>query len=593
MTTPLSPAQLPPPYQVQNFKPASMNPFDYFHDSQITNQNIYQAKDRIVSDINDATRNIMSNMGSNSQFTNQNIANGTERVVTGLNDSTQYLTAGVNSVSKDLNSATLGLRDAIERGNLVNGNAIERTSGDIKLNSTILDAANRQAANDSIRDVLRGVDANGNMNNSTTERVGSNLNSTVERTAAQIERLAGEGRLTTTVTDAASRQANNDGIRDVIRAVGATDVAVERTAGETRANFLNGLAAQNALVTDTRKSITDQVNRGTNELIGVMASNTDNLLNLINSTAGENRNATTMNLLEQVRGNANVLQQGATNHGINLLEQQKSNSVLAAQGARSFADLMLEQQKSTAVLSHEGTKQYADIMMEQQKAAAVLAAQGARSYSDLMLEQQKSTAVLSHEGTKQYSDIMLEQQKSTAVLAHEGSSHHASLLLEQQRLKEYLSSKGDSHFAMNQLEMQKVKEGLAFQAAQNFASLQLESAKTSGLISAQLAEAKYDALKNTQFLADKMGDCCCEVKMKIDNIDRDRLRDNLVVERIEHHEDHRRRDRDDHHHHYYDRFHGRDGRDGRDGRWEEEGRGGRGGGEGGRGGGEGGRGGRD
>ena len=560
------------PYQVQNFNSASMNPFDYFHDSQITNQNI---------------------------------AHGTERIVTGLNDSTQYLTANVNTVSKDLNAATLGLRDAIERGNLINGNAIERTSGDIKLNSTILDAANRQAANDSIRDVLRAVDANGNVNstttervgsnlNSTTERVGSNLNSTVERTSAQIERLAGEGRLTTTVTDAASRQANNDGIRDVIRAVGVTDVAIERTAGETRANLLNGLSAQTALVTDTRKTITDQVNRGTNELIGAMGTNTNNMSNLINSTSGENRNAATVNLLEQVRGNASVLQQSAAQHGVNMLEQQKSNSVLTAQGARSFADLMLEQQKSTAVLSHEGTKQYADIMMEQQKTAAVLAAQGARSYSDLMLEQQKSTAVLSHEGTKQYSDIMIEQQKSTAVLAHEGSNHHASLMLEQQRLKEYLSSKGDSHFAMNQLEMQKVKEGLAFQAAQNFASLQLESAKTSGLISAQLAEAKYDALKNTQFIADKVGDCCCEVKMKIDTIDRDRLRDNLVVERIEHHEDHRRHGRDDHHHHYYDRFHGRDGRDGRDGRWESPGRGGRdggrGGGDGGRGGGEGGRG---
>ena len=560
MTTPLSPAQLPSPYQVQNFNSASMNPFDFFHDSQ---------------------------------FTNQNIAQGTERIVTGLNDSTQYLTAGVNSVSKDLNQATLGLRDAIERGNLINGNAIERTSGDIKLNSTILDAANRQAANDSIRDVLRGVDANGNMNNSTTERVGSNLNSTVERTAAQIERLAGEGRLTTTVTDAASRQAANDGVRDVIRSIAATDVSVERTAGETRSNFLSGLATQSALVADTRKTITESINRGTNELIGVIGNNATNMADLFNINAAESRTANSIGLLEQVRGNANVLQQGATNHGINLLEQQKSNSVLAAQGARSFADLMLEQQKSTAVLSHEGTKQYADIMMEQQKTAAVLAAQGARSYSDLMLEQQKSTAVLSHEGTKQYSDIMIEQQKSTAVLAHEGSSHHASLLLEQQRLKEYLSSKGDSHFAMNQLEMQKVKEGLAFQAAQNFASLQLESAKTSGLISAQLAEAKYDALKNTQFLADKMGDCCCEVKMKIDTIDRDRLRDNLVVERIEHHEDHRRHGRDDHHHHFYDRYHGRDGRDGRDGRWESPGRGGReggrGGGEGGRGGGEGGR----
>jgi len=532
MTTPLSPAQLPSPYQVQNFNPASMNPFDFFNEFQTTNQNI---------------------------------THGNDRIITGLNDSTQYLTANVNTVSKDLNAATLGLRDAIERGNLINGNAIERTSGDIKLNSTILDAANRQAANDSIRDVLRAVDANGSVNGATTERVGSNLSTAIDRNAAQIERVAGEGRLTTTVTDAASRQAMNDSARDVMRAVAATDSSVERTAGETRANFLNSAANQSALITDTRKTITEGINRGTNELLGQMSSNTDNLSNLLSSTASENRVASNLAMLENVRGNNLLAQQCAAQSSNILLEQQKIGSVLAAQGARSFADLMLEQQKSTAVLSHEGTKQYADILLEQQKAASVLAAQGARSYSDLMLE----------------------QQKSTAVLAHEGSNHHSTLMLEQQRLKEYLSSKGDSHFAMNQLEMQKVKEGLAFQAAQNFASLQLESAKTSGLISAQLAEAKYDALKNTQFLADKMGDCCCEVKMKIDTIDRDRLRDNLIVERVEHHEDHHRRGRDDHHHHYYDRFdrfQGRDGRDGRDGRFEEEGRGGRGGGEGGRGG---------
>jgi hypothetical protein len=480
-----------------------MNPFDFFHDNQVTNQNITHGIDRIVS---------------------------------GLNDSTQYLTANVNSVSKDLNAVGLGLRDAIERGNLVNGNAIERTAGDIKLNTTILDAANRQAANDSIRDVLRGVDAMGSLNNATTERVGSNLNSTVERTAAQMERLAGEGRLTTTVTDAASRQAQNDSARDIIRSIAATDVSVERTAGETRSNFLNSAAQMTGLITDSRKTVTEGINRGTNELLGQMTANTDNIVNLISTSASESRTAANLGMLETVRGSNLLAQQSSNQHGIALLEQQKS----------------------TAVLSHEGTKQYADILLEQQKSAAVLSAQGARSFAD----------------------IMMEQQKSTAVLAHEGSNHHASLLLEQHRMKEYLAGKGDAHFAMNQLELQKVKEGLAFQAAQNFASLQLEAAKSSGLISAQLAEAKYDALKNTQFLADKICECCCENKMVIENIDRDRLRDNLIVQRIEHHEDHRRRDHGWDDRRFWDDRRGRDGRDGRDGRGDDrddDRRGGRGG----------------
>jgi len=47
----------------------------------------------------------------------------------------------------------------------------------------------------------------------------------------------------------------------------------------------------------------------------------------------------------------------------------------------------------------------------------------------------------------------------------------------------------------------------------------------------QMAEAKYDALKSTTFLADKISECCCSVKEKIDLVDRDRLRDHLNVSR--------------------------------------------------------------
>jgi hypothetical protein len=121
------------------------------------------------------------------------------------------------------------------------------------------------------------------------------------------------------------------------------------------------------------------------------------------------------------------------------------------------------------------------------------------------------------------------------LLSLDGANQYASLMMEQQKVKEYLSSKGDHHFAVNQLEQQKVKEGLATQAAHNFASLQLDAHKMKESIQAQMADAKYDALKNTQFLADKMSECCCEVKQKIDLVDRDRLRDGLVVERTDNH----------------------------------------------------------
>jgi hypothetical protein len=490
--------------------------------NQFTNQNIGQGVDRTVNAINETARQFTAGMTNGNEFTNQNINHRSDRIVSGLNDSTQYITANVNGVSKDVAAGNLGLRDAIERGNFVNGNAIERTSGDIKLNGTILDAANRQAANDTARDIMRAVDYNGSNGSATTERVGSNINSTVERTSSQIERLAGEGRLTTTVVDAASRQAQNDSARDIIRAVALTDSAVERTAGETRSNFLNAMNNLNSIVTDSRHSVLDQVNRGTNELVGIVTNN-----------ATDTRAGLTASILEQVRG----------------------TGALAQQSSSQYASLQLEQQKVGAVLANENARSYADLMLEQQKNTGILASVNAKHYSDIMLEQQKSTAVLTHEGDRQYASVMLEQQKTAALLAHEGANHYSSLLLEQQRVKEYLSSKGDSHFAMGQLEMHKVKEGLAYQAEKNFSSLQLEAAKSNGLVSAQLAEAKYDALKNTQFLADKMSECCCEVKMKIDNVDRDRLRDSLIVQRIEHHSDHRdnHNHREYHHHHDHHR----------------------------------------
>ena len=374
MATTSNPTTVPPAYQQwQNILPApqqqSYNPFDNYLDNQIINQNINQ---------------------------------GTDKIISGLNDATQYTTANIHGVSKDLSASTLGLRDAIERGNLINGNAIERTSGDIKLNGTILDAANRQAFNDSFRDVFRDVDSNGSRNNATTERVGSNLNSTVERTAAQIERLAGEGRLTTTVTDAASRQANNDSIRDVLRSVAATDTAIERTAGEIRSNFLNSSNGLSSIITDTRKTITDNVNRGTNELIGLLNSNNQSMSGLINDLGDQALTSSSVALLEDTKGMANLAQQSASHYASLELEQQKSAAILAQQSAGQYANLALDQQKTAALLAQQSAGQYANVLLDQQKTSALLAQQSAGQYSNTMLEQQKSTAILSDAGVVKY-----------------------------------------------------------------------------------------------------------------------------------------------------------------------------------------------
>jgi len=368
-----------------------------------------------------------------------------------ITDSNKSLTSDINGVSRDITATSLGLRDAVERGNLNNSNTTERTSAQ----------------------TIRAVEQGFSLNQSATERVGANAAITSERIGGNvmtaIERVAGEGRMTTTVTDAAARQASADSARDVLvsvertggNAVSAVQTsyggllsAVERTAGESRAQLLQANENTQATVTDVRTSILDSVSRGFSD-----------------------------SLTNQNRGTNEIL----------LANSQTSNYL-----GKSISDGAWENRTAVAAS---------------------------------MLEQLKMGESIKANAAAHYGSIVLENAKSSALLSSQGSNQYASMLLEQQKMKEYLGSKGDNQFAMTQMELQKVKEGLATQAAQHFSIGQLEQQKLGSLISAQMAEAKYEALKSQQYVADKVDECCCSVKEKIDNVDRDRLRDNLVVEK--------------------------------------------------------------
>lgn len=324
----------------------------------------------------------------------------------------------------------------------------------------------QQAANDIARDILRAVDTNGsnnahlteinaaqitsaverngNLNMSTTERINAQLASAVERNGSMnqsaIERTTGEARLTTVITDAASRQAANDSARDILGAVertGFTAVsnvkdahngllgAIERNAGENRMTTVTVGGQQDSKLTDVRHAIIQEVNRATNELLGANRAQFEGVATQVQNGAWENRNAI---------------------------------------GAGFAAS-------------------------------------------------------------------MLESSKYAASAAAASSDHYASLLLEQQKLGHFMSAKADGHFASGQLELQKVKEGLACQSATQFAAAQLDAHKNREAIQKDLAEARYEALKSQQYLTDKIGECCCSIKEKMDVIDRDRLRDNLIVSR--------------------------------------------------------------
>ena len=330
-------------------------------------------------------------------------------VLKAVNDTERNLTASHASITKDIHQTTLGLRDAIEKGTYLNSNSIERTSGQ----------------------TVSAVERNGNQLGSAVER-GHGVIMTA------IEKVAGENRLTTTVTDAASRQASADSARDLAiaierngaNAVNASQAAsgtllasIERNAGENRVTTVTSQGFLDTKITDTRHSILNAMNTSASEVHGEVVQMSNLLGKSINDTAWETRTA---------------LSAG-------------------------------------------------------------------------------------------FSAVAVGVERSKSDLASQASSQYAALLLEQQKMGQFLASKSDNQFAMTQIEILKSKSDLATQSAQQFAMTQLESQKLSALVSAQMAEAKYDALKNTQDLGKQIAECCCSLKEKNDEIESNRLRDGLAA----------------------------------------------------------------
>jgi hypothetical protein len=264
---------------------------------------------------------------------------------------------------------------------------------------------------------------------------------------ATIEKVAGEGRLTTTIVDAASRQAANDSARDVIRAVDRTGAdaigttkdsfatllgTLERTAGETRLNGAIGQGQTDVKLADVRHSVLNDVNRVGSENIASAMQNFNVLNKAVTDAAWENRTA-------------------------------------VASGFQNIAE------------EHLRTK-------------FDLATQEANHYASQLLENQKNKEHLASHAAMQFAAMISKTDGHAACLSKQMDNHYASILLEQQKSKE--------------------------------------------LISRELAEAKYEALKNKMELSKEMGECCCEIKQKVDQrtqdvigvvdtLDRNRLRDEV------------------------------------------------------------------
>ena len=545
-----------------------------------------------------------------------------EAILSSINNTTRQLTSDITGVSKDISQSTLGLRDAIERGNTLNNSAIERTAavtqtaaeriaGENRASALIADAASRQFAADQFRDVLRNVDSNGYTNASATERTAAQLAMAVERNGAvnthaternatqilgSVERTAGETRLTNVVSDAASRQAAADTARDIMRAVdsngftgtstteranaqlamaiernGATNTHaternasqilsnLERTAGESRLTTTVTDAASREAAAIQAQQINSAIDRNGSTAVNAVQTTYAGLLASVERNSGESRMAAVQ------LDSTNQARMADTRRDIIGQVNQTTNSILTSvdKNGSDTRSMVAE----TAWESRNGINTgFASSLLNQEKLHSATQLYAGQNYASLLLEQQKSKDYLAARGDTQFAANQMEMQKAKAELGNQMGDHYSSLLLEQNKTREYLGSKSDNQFAMNQLELQKVKADLAAQAAQQFSIGQLEQQKLGSLISAQLAESKYEGLKSQQFLADKIDHTSESIKLRVDNIDRDRLRDNLTSERNENSvlkileltELSRRRDYDrgpyygdrgDHHHH--------------------------------------------
>ena len=341
-----------------------------------------------------------------------NIYDSSIKTTDAVNECQRLLTSEISGVNKNIfdtiaqNAVSIERtsadgRSTTERVNAQLGSAIERTSADgrattQKANSDLLIAVERNGSNgmsttERVNSQLAtAIERNGANGTNTTERTAGQVSSAVERNGGNIttaiERVAGEGRLTTTITDAASRQASNDSARDILRAVdriGSDTIgsvkdtysgllgSIERNSGENRSAVLATAGQTDAKLLDVRHSILTDVNRTGSDILSSNQQNLNVLTKHVTDGAWEHRGAMAsgfQNLGEEnLRTKHDLAQQASTYYASSLLENQKSSALVINKQDNHFAALLLEQQKLKECLAQQAAQNFAINQLEQQK----------------------------------------------------------------------------------------------------------------------------------------------------------------------------------------------------------------------------------
>ena len=279
------------------------------------------------------------------------------------------------NLTKEVTQSTLGLRDAVERGNLQIVGDVERTAGQAQT-------------------TIERVGANGL---ATTERNGGNI-------MTAIEKVAGENRLTTTVTSAAGRQAAADSARDLAIAIernGANAVdaskdaqtalmgSIERNAGEGRVTTVSSQGFLDSKILDVRHSVINRINDSTNELVQVNTNNANVVSKAIHDSAVETRGVLGSGFGNVAGEIADMKVRGSDQYAALMLEQQKMGQFLSSKSDNQFAMTQMEMQKCKADLSAQSAQQFSMNQLENQKLGSSISAQLAEAKYDALKNTQE------------------------------------------------------------------------------------------------------------------------------------------------------------------------------------------------------------
>jgi len=329
-------------------------------------------------------------------------------------------------------------------------------------------------------------------------------------------------------------------ITDAERNLTAGQVAVTKDIHATTLGLRDaverGTLASTKSIDKNTTYVSSAVERNGGQLMGAVQGNGGKIMTAIEKVAGENRLTTTIS--------AGANRQAAADSARDLAIAIERNGAAAINAATSGSGNVLASIERNAgesrvttvnaqgILDAKLTDVRHSVLNDVNRTGAEMINSNTQNLNVLTKHVTDGAWETRQALSQGFSTNAVEIERVKADVMKQGSEYYSSLLLEQQKGTQFMTSKMDNQFAMSQMEVLKCKADLSAQAASQFSVSQLEQQKMGSAISAQMAEAKYDALKNHTDMSKQLAECCCELKGKNDQLDRERLRDENTVYKI-------------------------------------------------------------